>query len=299
MATGVKKKGKKRGAKAAVGKNKRAAGTKTLTAKASAKANTGAAKKAKKSPAKPGVTKKTVAKKTTEKTAKKAPKNSAKKPTTKTKPTASKSRVAKSGVAAKPKAALKPKAAKTAVETPMSRSVAKTSAATAPKPKKPAGNKTPAPLAAVHEHIVQEPIVQDSIVPEATVVSQGDKPSAGTLEPAVEKPQAPARTSFYVTTAIAYPNGVPHIGHAYEAIATDALARFARLDGKDVFFLTGTDEHGLKMMQTAQLENLPTLEVATRNAARFKDMDRVLDISYNRFIRTSEEQHHRSSQAIW
>ena len=56
---------------------------------------------------------------------------------------------------------------------------------------------------------------------------------------------------YYLTTAIAYPNGVPHIGHAYEAIATDAIARFMRLDGYDVFFLTGTDEHGIKMLQTA------------------------------------------------
>ncbi len=56
---------------------------------------------------------------------------------------------------------------------------------------------------------------------------------------------------YYITTAISYPNGAPHIGHAYEAIATDAIARFERLDGKDVFFLTGTDEHGLKMQQTA------------------------------------------------
>jgi methionyl-tRNA synthetase len=107
------------------------------------------------------------------------------------------------------------------------------------------------------------------------------------------------RTSFYITTAIAYPNGVPHIGHAYEAIATDALARFQRLDGKDVFFLTGTDEHGLKMVQTAELEKLPTMEVATRNAQRFKDMDERLNVSFDRFIRTTEEQHHRSSQEIW
>ncbi|WP_414641501.1 methionine--tRNA ligase [Bradyrhizobium sp.] len=107
------------------------------------------------------------------------------------------------------------------------------------------------------------------------------------------------RNSFYITTAIAYPNGVPHIGHAYEAIATDALARFQRLDGKDVFFLTGTDEHGLKMVQTAELEKLPTIEVATRNAQRFKDMDERLNISFDRFIRTTEQQHHRSSQEIW
>jgi methionyl-tRNA synthetase len=108
-----------------------------------------------------------------------------------------------------------------------------------------------------------------------------------------------AKESFYITTAIAYPNGVPHIGHAYEAIATDALARFQRLDGKDVFFLTGTDEHGLKMIQTAELEKLPTLEVATRNALRFKEMDQRLNVSFDRFIRTTEEQHHRSSQEIW
>ena len=108
-----------------------------------------------------------------------------------------------------------------------------------------------------------------------------------------------SRETFYITTAIAYPNGVPHIGHAYEAIATDALARFQRLDGKDVFFLTGTDEHGLKMVQTADLEKLPTLEVATRNALRFKEMDERLNVSFDRFIRTTEEQHHRSSQAIW
>src|ERR1700719_2490552 len=107
------------------------------------------------------------------------------------------------------------------------------------------------------------------------------------------------RETFYITTAIAYPNGVPHIGHAYEAIATDALARFARLDGKDVFFLTGTDEHGLKMIQTAEAEKLPTLEVATRNALRFKEMDQRLNVSFDRFIRTTEEQHHRSSQEIW
>jgi methionyl-tRNA synthetase len=124
------------------------------------------------------------------------------------------------------------------------------------------------------------------------------KPSKAGL---IAKP-APAslrENIFYITTAIAYPNGVPHIGHAYEAIATDALARFQRLDGKDVFFLTGTDEHGLKMAQTAELEKLPTLEVATRNAQRFKDMDERLNVSFDRFIRTTEEQHHRSSQEIW
>ena len=137
--------------------------------------------------------------------------------------------------------------------------------------------------------------------------------SALVAKPARKAPSKPAKKAavatvapasidtnrFYITTAIAYPNGVPHIGHAYEAIATDALARFQRLDGKDVFFLTGTDEHGQKMAQTAEAENLPTLEVATRNAQRFKDMDERLNVSFDRFIRTTEQQHHRSSQEIW
>jgi methionyl-tRNA synthetase len=128
------------------------------------------------------------------------------------------------------------------------------------------------------------------------------KPAAGTSkkpEPVAAAPAAARGNKYYVTTAIAYPNGVPHIGHAYEAIATDALARFARLDGKDVFFLTGTDEHGLKMVQTAEAERLPTREVATRNAALFRQMDERLNVSFDRFIRTTEEQHHRSSQEIW
>ncbi|MGL4556974.1 MAG: methionine--tRNA ligase, partial [Afipia sp.] len=120
---------------------------------------------------------------------------------------------------------------------------------------------------------------------------------------AVAAPQsaasARAKNAFYITTAIAYPNGEPHIGHAYEAIATDALARFQRLDGKDVFFLTGTDEHGQKMIQTAQKENMTPLELATRNAARFKEMDQRLNISFDRFIRTSEKQHHAATQEIW
>jgi len=118
--------------------------------------------------------------------------------------------------------------------------------------------------------------------------------------PSVARPSSPvAKNSFYITTAISYPNGAPHIGHAYEAIATDALARFQRLDGKDVFFLTGTDEHGLKMIQTAQKENMTPAELAARNAAQFKEMDERLNISFDRFIRTSEEQHHRSVQEIW
>src|SRR5215210_5537656 len=104
---------------------------------------------------------------------------------------------------------------------------------------------------------------------------------------------------FYITTAISYPNGPPHIGHAYEAIAADAIARFQRAQGRDVRFQTGTDEHGLKMAQAARAEGVPPLTYANRMAALFKDMDAVLDISYDRFIRTTEPDHYRASQALW
>jgi methionyl-tRNA synthetase len=143
---------------------------------------------------------------------------------------------------------------------------------------------------------------QTSVAEKASSTGKKTKTAGvhGTAAPAATPaPASPRGNIYYITTAIAYPNGTPHIGHAYEAIATDALARFQRLDGKDVFFLTGTDEHGQKMMQTAELEKLSTLEVATRNALRFKEMDQRLNVSFDRFIRTTEKQHHRSSQAIW
>ena len=104
---------------------------------------------------------------------------------------------------------------------------------------------------------------------------------------------------FYITTAISYPNGVPHIGHAYEVIATDAMARFKRLDGHDVFFMTGTDEHGLKMQQSAEKEGLTAKELADRNSAAFKQMEQDLGISHDRFIRTTDEDHYAACQEIW
>jgi methionyl-tRNA synthetase len=104
---------------------------------------------------------------------------------------------------------------------------------------------------------------------------------------------------FYITTAISYPNGRPHIGHAYEAIATDAIARFQRLQGRDVFFLTGTDEHGLKMAQAARERGLEPAVFAEEMSNTFKAMDDALNISYDRFIRTTEPVHHKASQAIW
>ncbi|GED97028.1 methionine--tRNA ligase [Gordonia crocea] len=104
---------------------------------------------------------------------------------------------------------------------------------------------------------------------------------------------------FYLTTAIAYPNGAPHIGHAYEYISADALARFKRLDGFDVRFLTGTDVHGQKMQQTAQAQGIPTAELATRNSDEFEALQRRLGSSFDRFIRTSDDDHKRASTEIW
>jgi len=104
---------------------------------------------------------------------------------------------------------------------------------------------------------------------------------------------------YYLTTAIAYPNGPPHIGHAYEVIATDAIARFMRLDGYDVFFLTGSDEHGIKMLQTAAREGLTPRELVARNVPRFQAMVQKLNCSNDDYIRTTEPRHYRSSEAIW
>lgn len=104
---------------------------------------------------------------------------------------------------------------------------------------------------------------------------------------------------FYITTAISYPNGPPHIGHAYEAIATDAIARFQRLSGRDVRFQTGTDEHGLKMAQAAAAKGIAPQELADKMANQFIVMCDKLNVSYDRFIRTTEAEHHKASQAIW
>ena len=104
---------------------------------------------------------------------------------------------------------------------------------------------------------------------------------------------------FYITTAISYPNGPPHIGHAYEAIAADVIARFQRQRGRDVRFQTGTDEHGLKMAQAARGEGLEPRELADKMSRLFQSMCDTLNVSYDRFIRTSQPDHYRASQAIW
>ena len=97
---------------------------------------------------------------------------------------------------------------------------------------------------------------------------------------------------FYITTAISYPNGKPHIGHAYEAIAADVIARFQRQLGRDVRFQTGTDEHGLKMAQKARDLGISPKQLAD-------DMCDGLNVSYDVFMRTSEPRHHAATQELW
>ena len=121
----------------------------------------------------------------------------------------------------------------------------------------------------------------------------------GFIPPAKAARRLAMAEPFYITTAISYPNGRPHIGHAYEAIATDAIARFQRMRGRDVFFLTGTDEHGLKMKQTAIKEGIDPRALADRNSQRFRDLATALNLSNDDFIRTTEPRHYRSSEEIW
>jgi methionyl-tRNA synthetase len=104
---------------------------------------------------------------------------------------------------------------------------------------------------------------------------------------------------FYITTAISYPNGPPHIGHAYEAIAADVIARFQRSQGRDVRFQTGTDEHGLKMAQAARGEGVEPRVFSDKMSRLFREMCDALNVSYDRFIRTSQPDHYRASQALW
>lgn len=104
--------------------------------------------------------------------------------------------------------------------------------------------------------------------------------------------------SYYITTPIYYVNGVPHIGHSYTTIAADCLARHKRARGYDVYFLTGTDEHGQKILKAAQAQNLAPLEFADSIIPKFKELWEKLGISYDDFIRTTEERHIRTVQYV-
>ena len=308
---------KKRGA--AKSAAKAAARTRVAKRKAATKKTAGRAKTSAKAAGRKGATKRKTAApkaatksagrkgKTAPKVAKKAPpKRKAASPAKRGKP------VTKASVRTGAKAPAKRKAA-----APRTRAARVTKPPTAPRPRKPASASRTSAVSAPKTRASRAPAAPKAEAPKAPAPVRAPRPSkprkpagetavhrAPSAPPPVAAPesvvtQSVQRKTFYITTAIAYPNGVPHIGHAYEAIATDALARFQQLDGKDVFFLTGTDEHGLKMIQSAQGEGLTPAELATRNAARFREMDEVLDVAFTRFIRTSEPAHHKSVQHIW
>ena len=104
---------------------------------------------------------------------------------------------------------------------------------------------------------------------------------------------------FYVTTAITYTSGKPHIGNTYEIILTDAIARFARMQGKDVFFMTGTDEHGQKIELKAAEKGVSPKQFVDGVAAGIKNMWDGIDASYDKFIRTTDDYHERCVQKIF
>lgn len=104
---------------------------------------------------------------------------------------------------------------------------------------------------------------------------------------------------FYITTPIYYINGDPHIGHAYASIAADIIARFKRLDGVDVRFCTGTDEHGIKVARSAEKSGLDVQKYADVASQRFRDMGKKINLSNDDFIRTTEERHIKCAQAFW
>ncbi|MGK9171210.1 methionine--tRNA ligase [Inquilinus limosus] len=108
-----------------------------------------------------------------------------------------------------------------------------------------------------------------------------------------------APKSFYITTPIYYVNDKPHIGHAYTTLACDVLARFKRLDGYDVHFLTGTDEHGQKVQKAAELAGVDPQSFTDRVSQNFRDLAAAMNFSNDDFIRTTEPRHIKASQAIW
>lgn len=106
-------------------------------------------------------------------------------------------------------------------------------------------------------------------------------------------------TNFYITTPIYYVNDRPHIGHAYTSVACDVLARFKRLSGVNVKFLTGTDEHGQKVEKSAAAQGISPQVMADANSKHFRDMAALMNISNDDFIRTTEPRHVKSAQALW
>ena len=116
---------------------------------------------------------------------------------------------------------------------------------------------------------------------------------------AAEDAPPPTKPPFFVTTPIYYVNGMPHIGHAYTTLACDVIARFKRLDGHEVKFLTGTDEHGQKVEQSAQAAGETPLAFADRVSAIFRSLLDTYDFTCDEFIRTTEARHAEAAQALW
>ena len=107
------------------------------------------------------------------------------------------------------------------------------------------------------------------------------------------------QNNFYITTPIYYPSGKPHMGHAYSSIVADFFARFKKIDGFSVHFLTGTDEHGLKIQRAAEKNKMDPLLFCDKISKTFKDLSKVLNLSNNDFIRTTEPRHVKSVQHLW
>ena len=108
-----------------------------------------------------------------------------------------------------------------------------------------------------------------------------------------------SHNNFYITTPIYYPSGVPHMGHAYSSILADVFARFKRNDNYKVHFLTGTDEHGLKIQKAAEKNNSDPLTYCNEISKTFKDLTKILNLSNDDFIRTTEKRHYISVNDIW
>jgi len=107
------------------------------------------------------------------------------------------------------------------------------------------------------------------------------------------------KKKFYITTAIDYVNAFPHLGHALEKIQADVLARYHRFLGEEVFFLTGTDDNSLKNVQAAREEGIPVKKLVDRNAKRFRELKKTLNLSFDDFIRTTEKRHIKGAQKLW
>src|SRR6201992_3832637 len=104
---------------------------------------------------------------------------------------------------------------------------------------------------------------------------------------------------YYITTPIYYVNDRPHIGHAYTSLACDVMARFRRLCGEQVYFLTGTDEHGQKVEKSAAAAGVTPQALADGNSQHFRELKKLMNISNDDLIRTTEPRHKRSAQALW